>query len=78
MKNKRGTRKSKLQGNGMDFSLNKEQEAIQAAAKEFAAGEFNKELALELEKTHSFPVEIWKKAGALGFIGIHFPEEYGG
>ena len=62
----------------MDFSLNKEQEAIQAAAKEFAAGEFNKELALELEKTHSFPVEIWKKAGALGFIGIHFPEEYGG
>lgn len=62
----------------MDFRLNKEQEAIQKAAKDFAKGEFDKEVALEHERGHKFPTEIWKKACGLGFIGIHFPEKYGG
>lgn len=62
----------------MDFKLTSDQEGIQCAAKEFARGEFDKELVLELEKSHSFPKDIWKKASQLGFIGIHFPEQYGG
>jgi len=62
----------------MDFKLNKEQEAIQKAAREFAKGEFDKEIALEHERTHTFPRAIWKKACNLGFLGIHFPEKYGG
>ncbi len=62
----------------MDFRLNSEQDAIQTAAREFARGEFDKEIALEHERAHTFPVEIWKKACELGFIGIHFPEKYGG
>jgi alkylation response protein AidB-like acyl-CoA dehydrogenase len=62
----------------MDFELNKEQEAIQKAAREFAKGEFDKEIALEHERSHTFPWKILKKAAELGFIGIHFPEEYGG
>ena len=62
----------------MDFRLNKEQEAIQKAAQEFAKGEFDKEVALEHERTHTFPRSIWKKACELGFVGIHFPEKYGG
>jgi len=62
----------------MEFKLNKEQEAIQKAAREFAKGEFDKEIALEHERSHTFPSEIWKKACELGFIGIHYPEEYGG
>jgi alkylation response protein AidB-like acyl-CoA dehydrogenase len=62
----------------MDFKLNSEQEAIQIAARDFAKGEFDKEIALEHERAHTFPRDIWKKACELGFIGIHFPEEYGG
>ena len=62
----------------MDFELTEEQKDIQLAAREFAQGTFEKEKILELEETHAFPKEIWKKAGKLGFIGIHFPEEYGG
>jgi len=62
----------------MDFKLNKEQEAIQKAAREFAQGEFDKEIALEHERAHTYPSELLKKASELGFIGIHFPEEYGG
>jgi alkylation response protein AidB-like acyl-CoA dehydrogenase len=62
----------------MDFELTDEQKDIQRAAREFAQGEFDKELALELEKNHAFPKSIWKKACELGFIGLHFPEAYGG
>lgn len=62
----------------MDFELNKSQKEIQKAARDFAKGEFDKELALELDRKHEFPKEIWKKAAELGFIGIHFPEKYSG
>jgi alkylation response protein AidB-like acyl-CoA dehydrogenase len=65
-------------GRKMEFKLNKEQEAIQKAAREFAKGEFDKEIALEHERNHTFPSEIWKKACELGFMGIHYPEKYGG
>ena len=60
------------------FALNSEQQAIQRAAEEFAQGEFDKDIALEHERNHSFPRELWKKACQLGFVGIHYPEEYGG
>ena len=62
----------------MDFELTKAQKDIQKAAFEFAKGEFDKELALELEEKHEFPTEIWQKACEEGFVGLHFPEKYGG
>ena len=62
----------------MDFELSRSQKEIKKAAKDFARGEFSKELVLELVKKHEFPKKIWKKAADLGFIGIHFPEEYSG
>jgi alkylation response protein AidB-like acyl-CoA dehydrogenase len=62
----------------MEFELNREQKEIQKAAREFAKGEFDRELALELDKSHEFPKKIWRKAGQLGFIGIHYPEAYSG
>ncbi len=62
----------------MDFELTDEQRDIQRAAREFAQGEFDKEVALALERDHAFPKSIWKEACQLGFIGLHFPEAYGG
>ena len=62
----------------MDFELTKSQKEIQKAAREFAKGEFDKDLALELDRNHEFPTKIWQKAADLGFIGIHYPEEYSG
>jgi len=62
----------------MEFKLNTEQDAIQKAAREFAKGEFDKDVALEHERDHRFPEAIWKKACELGFLGLHFPEAYGG
>ncbi|HUV35986.1 MAG TPA: acyl-CoA dehydrogenase family protein [Patescibacteria group bacterium] len=62
----------------MDFELSTEQKDIQEAASRFAKGEFTRELALKHEEEHSFPRDIWKKASELGFIGLHYPEEFGG
>jgi alkylation response protein AidB-like acyl-CoA dehydrogenase len=62
----------------MDFELNKEQKAIQKAARDFAEGEFTKEYALECEENHRFPAEAHKKACRLGLLSMHDPEEFGG
>jgi alkylation response protein AidB-like acyl-CoA dehydrogenase len=62
----------------MDFELDKTQKDIQKAVRDFCKGEFDKELALELEETHQFPTQIWRKAGDIGLIGVHFPEQYSG
>ncbi len=62
----------------MNFELTTEQKDIQKAAREFAQAEFDKDLILEHELKQKYPFEIRKKACDLGFIGIHFPEEYGG
>jgi len=62
----------------MDFELNKTHKYIQKAVRDFARGEFDKDLALELDKKHAFPTKIWQKAGELGLIGVHFPEKYSG
>ncbi len=62
----------------MDFSLTPEQVDIQKAAREFAQGEFDPDRALEYDQNQQFPLTDWKKASELGFIGVQFPEEYGG
>jgi len=62
----------------MDFELSSEQKDVQKAATEFAKGEFDPDLVLELDESKKFPDSLWKKAAQLGFIGIHYPEEFGG
>jgi alkylation response protein AidB-like acyl-CoA dehydrogenase len=62
----------------MDFELNKTQKQIQKAVRDFVKGEFDKELALELERKHEFPTKIWQKAGELGLLGAHYPVTYSG
>jgi alkylation response protein AidB-like acyl-CoA dehydrogenase len=62
----------------MDFELTEEQKDIQKAAAEFAQGEFDSDLAQELDQNGDFPEAMWKKAARLGFIGVHYPEELGG
>ncbi|NNF98799.1 MAG: acyl-CoA dehydrogenase [Desulfobacteraceae bacterium] len=62
----------------MEFELSKTQKDIQKAVRDFTKGEFDKDLALELERKHEFPKKIWQKAGELGLIGVHYPEKYYG
>jgi len=61
----------------MDFTLSREQQDIQQAAREFAVGEL-KDVAADLDEKEEFPKDIWKKACELGFLGLFIPEEYEG
>lgn len=62
----------------MDFELTKEQRDIQHAAREFVEAEFDRDAMVEFELSHEFPWELWRKACKLGFLGVDYPEEYGG
>ncbi|HEX7184471.1 MAG TPA: acyl-CoA dehydrogenase family protein [Thermoanaerobaculia bacterium] len=61
----------------MDFSLTEEQRAIQETARQFARREVDP-IVDEIDESQKFPREVMAKAGELGFLGIIFPEEYGG
>jgi alkylation response protein AidB-like acyl-CoA dehydrogenase len=61
----------------MDFTLTKEQQDIQKAAREFALGEFP-ERAQEFDRDETFDLDIWRKACELGFVGVFIDEAYGG
>ncbi|MBU2649144.1 acyl-CoA dehydrogenase family protein [bacterium] len=61
----------------MDFTLSKEHQMIQKAVREFAQKELEP-VVDEFEEKEAFPLEVFKKAGDLGFLGPFFPDEYGG
>jgi len=62
----------------MDFNLTQEQRDIEKAAQEFAKGEFDPDQILEYDRNQEFPRALVKKAGNLGFLGVHYPEAFGG
>lgn len=61
----------------MDFEFSAEQKDICQAAREFALGEL-KDIAGECDRDETFPPELIKKAGELGFLGVFIDEAYGG
>ena len=61
----------------MDFELTKEQQDIRQAAREFALGEL-KDIAADCDQNETYPPELIKKAGELGFLGVFIDEESGG
>ena len=61
----------------MDFDLSPDHELIRRTVRDFAEGEVAP-VAEELDRTKAFPYEIVAKLGALGLMGIPFPQEYGG
>jgi butyryl-CoA dehydrogenase len=61
----------------MDFDLDDQQQMIQKMAREFAEKEI-KPVASKFDEEASFPVEIVKQLGELGFMGMMVPEELGG
>jgi alkylation response protein AidB-like acyl-CoA dehydrogenase len=61
----------------MDLQLSEEHQMIRDAARDFAQNEIAK-VAAHYDESGEFPYETIKKMGALGFMGIEVPEEYGG
>lgn len=61
----------------MDFELSARQKQIRQAAREFAEGMFPKFIE-ECDLHETFPMDLWRKACELGFIGVFIKKEYGG
>jgi len=61
----------------LNFALTEEQRAIQEAARDFARREVDP-IVEEHDEAQKYPIEVMKKAAELGFLGVIFPEEYGG
>ncbi|WP_071395797.1 acyl-CoA dehydrogenase family protein [Bacillus tuaregi] len=61
----------------MNFDLTAEQLMIKKMIKEFADEEVAPG-ALERDRQHSFPIDVFQKLTKLGMMGLPFPEKYGG
>ncbi len=61
----------------MLFDLSDDHRLIQETVRDFARNEVAP-VAEELDREKRFPYEIVEQLGALGLMGIPFPEEYGG
>ena len=61
----------------MLFDLDDDTQLLQRTVRDFATGEVAP-VAEELDRTKAFPYDLVAKMGALGWMGIPFPEEVGG
>jgi len=61
----------------MDFNLSERELEVKKLARDFAEKEIAPHI-MKYDETQEFPHEIVNKLGELGFMGIIFPEEYGG
>jgi len=61
----------------MDIQFSEELKMISSSARDFAE-QFIRPYVMKWDETQYFPIEVLKKAGEMGFMGIFIPEEYGG
>jgi len=61
----------------LNFDLGETADAIRESVLSFSAAEIAPRAA-EIDRTNQFPMDLWKKFGDLGVLGITVPEEYGG
>src|SRR3989454_4757690 len=61
----------------MDFDLTDDQKRLRQVAREFAEGELGNTIA-PYDERQTFPHEIVRKLGPLGFLGVLVADEYGG
>ncbi|HEY5299848.1 MAG TPA: isovaleryl-CoA dehydrogenase [Acetobacteraceae bacterium] len=62
---------------GLDFNLGETADMLRAQVEAFAAAEIAPRAA-QIDRDNEFPMDLWRKFGDLGVLGITAPEEYGG
>jgi len=63
----------------MDFALSEQQEMLKKSAFDFLTKECTKKLVREMEQDEKgYSPDLWHKMADLGWIGLVFPEQYGG
>ena len=61
----------------LNFGLSEELNALRDVVAQFAANEIAPRAA-EIDSTNQFPMDLWRKLGDLGLLGITVEEQYGG
>jgi len=61
----------------LNFDLGETADAIRESVLSFSAAEIAPRAA-EIDRTNQFPMDLWRKFGDLGVLGITVPEAYGG
>src|SRR3954449_7491494 len=62
---------------GLNFQLGEDIDALRDAVQSFAQSEIAPRAA-EIDRSDQFPMDLWRKMGELGVLGITVPEEFGG
>lgn len=63
----------------MDLAFSEEQDMLWKSARDFLADKCPKTLVREMEvDERGYPPELWKEIAELGWLGLPFPEIYGG
>lgn len=63
----------------MDLGLNEEQEMLRKSARDFLRSECPKQLMRQVDDSdEGYSSELWRKMAELGWMGLVFPEKYGG
>jgi alkylation response protein AidB-like acyl-CoA dehydrogenase len=63
----------------MDISFTEEQEMLRASARDFLEKECTEEVIAEVETGKlGYSPDLWHKISELGWLGLVFPEQYGG
>jgi isovaleryl-CoA dehydrogenase len=62
---------------GLQFDLGEDVAMLRDSLQQFTAKEITPR-ANEIDRTDQFPMDLWRKLGALGVLGVTVSEEYGG